>query len=92
MNVKTLAFEVNPVNKGASVNSLGSSQVGSSFSGDGSFIQQIEDRLRARAGNPAVVKNSAANFNIEKTNKNETALGTGISESEVQKIIKEFSS
>ena len=45
MNVKTLAFEVNPVNKGASVNSLGSSQVGSSFSGDGSFIQQIEDRL-----------------------------------------------
>ncbi len=92
MNVKTLAFEVNPVNKGASVNSLGSSQVGSSFSGDGSFIQQIEDRLRARAGNPAIVKNIAANFNIEKTNKNETALGTGISESEVQKIIREFSS
>ena len=92
MNVKTLAFEVNPVNKGASVNSLGSSQVGSSFSGDGSFIQQIEDRLRARAGNPAVIKNSASNFNIEKSSKTENALGTGISESEVQKIIREFNS
>ena len=80
------------MNKGASVNSLGSSQVGSSFSGDGSFIQQIEDRLRARAGNPAVIKNSASNFNIEKSSKTENALGTGISESEVQKIIRDFNS
>ncbi len=56
MNIKTLAFETNPINKGNSVNSLNNSQVGSSFSKEGSFIQQIEDRLRARAGNPVVGK------------------------------------
>ena len=91
MNIKTLAFEVNPINKGQSVNSLGSSHVGSSFSGDGSFIQQIEDRLRARAGNPVVHEG-----HYKSSSKNEEgksgSLGTGITESEVQRIIKEFSS
>ncbi len=89
MNIKTLAFETNPINKGSAVNSLGSSQVGPAFSGEGSFMQQIEDRLRARAGNPVV---HASKFNtsssIEK--KNKVSLGSGITESEVNKIIKEF--
>ncbi len=71
MNIKTLAFETNPINKGAAVNSLGSSQVGSSFSGEGSYIQQIEDRLRARAGNPVInptnVNNNYNNISATKS-------------------------
>lgn len=91
MHVKTLAFEVRQLNKGSSVNSLGSSQVGSIFNTEGSFIQQIEDRLRARAGNPI----HSTDITIPETAKMEKKshkLGSGISESEVQKIIKEFNS
>lgn len=92
MNVKTLAFEINPVNKGNSVNSLGNAQVGSYFSGEGSFIQQIEDRLRARAGNPSVMqKNEIQNF-VKSGQSKENVLGSGISEADIQKIIKEFRS
>jgi len=92
MNIKTLAFEVTPLNKGASINSLGSSQIGTSNISEGSFIQQIEDRLRARAGNPVFrntgSKNNDKSVNIDNGNK----FGSGISESEVQRIIREFSS
>jgi len=93
MNIKTLAFEVTPVNKGASVNSLGNTQVGSSFSGEGSFIKEIEDRLRARAGNP-VIKTSFNNrnsFSRSNGSSNKT-FGSGISEADILKIIKEFKS
>ena len=91
MNIKTLAFETNPINKGNSVNSLSGSQVGPKFSGEGSFIEQIEDRLRARAGNPVIGK---TNYSTGYTNdkKSNAILGSGISETEIQKIIKEFSS
>lgn len=92
MNIKTLAFETNPINKGNSVNSLGSSNVGPSFSGDGSFIQQIEDRLRARAGNPTVSSSKGKKNNEPTAKTGSSVLGSGISESEVQKIIREFSS
>ena len=86
-----MAFEVNQLNKGSSVNSLASSQVGSSFSGEGGFIRQIEDRLRARAGNPSNIQET--NFrDSSKTENKSQKLGSGISESEVQKIIREFNS
>ncbi|MDX1699332.1 MAG: aldehyde dehydrogenase family protein [Melioribacteraceae bacterium] len=91
MHVKTLAFEVKQLNKGSSVNSLGSSQVGASFSAEGSFIQQIEDRLRARAGNPIHSRENEVG-NLNKPEKKSHKLGSGISESEVQKIIREFNS
>ena len=91
MNIKTLAFETNPINKGNSVNSLNNSRVGSSFSNEGSFIEQIEDRLRARAGNPVVGKqNFTQNPSQAKTANSK--LGSGISETEIQKIIREFRS
>ncbi|MCW8848362.1 MAG: acetaldehyde dehydrogenase, partial [Melioribacteraceae bacterium] len=91
MNIKTLAFETNPLNKGNSVNSLSNSHAGSSFGGEGSFIEQIEDRLRARAGNPVVGKqNFTQNPSQEKSANSK--LGSGISETEIQKIIREFRS
>ena len=92
MNIKTLAFETNPINKGGSVNSLGSSQVGPAFGGEGSFIQQIEDRLRARAGNPSIIKENAKNMGSFNKGSKEEKLGSGISESDIQRIIKEFKS
>lgn len=92
MNVKTLAFEVNPVNKGNSVNSLGNAQVGSSFSGEGNFIRQIEDRLRARAGNPSVMQKTESQNFVKQGQSKENVLGSGISEADIQKIIKEFRS
>ncbi len=92
MNIKTLAFETNPINKGNSVNSFGSSKVGNSFSSSGNFINEIEERLRARAGNPVVnIQTSQNKFTTQKNSQSsEKKLGRGISEEEIQKIIREF--
>lgn len=94
MNIKTLAFETNPINKGQTVNSLGNYQSGNTPGGDGSFLKQIEDRLRARAGNPVVQSSSySQNHNTSSTNNiSNKKLGNGISEEEILRIIKEFNS
>lgn len=89
MNIKTLAFETNPINKGNSVKSL--DQTKTKFSSEGSFTQQIEERLRARAGNPVVDQNSIMQKN-DFTKKVDAKLGNGISETEIQRIIREFNS
>jgi acetaldehyde dehydrogenase (acetylating) len=86
MNVKTLAFEVRPVNQGQSVNSL---DLPNTFSQkfsqpEGSFTKIIEERLRARAGNPPVINKPNGESKTKKV------LGSGISEEDIQRIIKEF--
>lgn len=80
INIKHLAFETNPVNKGNSTSGFTSQKE------SGSFLHDIEERLKARAGNPVY------NTSKEKVNtKNEKVeFGGGISESEIQKIIREF--
>lgn len=85
MNVKYLAFETNPVNHGDSVSSLSSNKTGSGF------IDDIEDRLRARAGNPPLSQKYTYDPKVE-DNKKEENKGTtnNITEAEIQKIIKEF--
>ncbi len=91
MNIKTLAFEINPVNPGNCVSSfdLPSSYVSKATQQEGNFTKQIEERLRARAGNPGAIfngiKNQTANKPAEKIK-----LGSGITEEEIQKIIREF--
>lgn len=92
MNIKTLAFETRPVNPGNAVNSLGTDKNFNlrSETTPGSFMQQIEERLRARAGNVNV-----APFTVKKSdngNGGKSKFGSGISESEIQKIIREFNS
>jgi len=86
MHIKTLAFEVKPVNKGNSLNSFDLPDIKniSTSQSEGSFTKIIEERLRARAGNPATT--------IKKSNgkKTDVVLGSGISEEEIQRIIKEF--
>ncbi|MFZ5948524.1 MAG: acetaldehyde dehydrogenase (acetylating) [Stygiobacter sp.] len=90
MNIKTLAFETLEINKGNSVSSFDdkfTNVVNSNFE-EKNFTREIEERLRARAGNPVVkpfIKSEGLN------NKTSPTFGTGISEEEIQKIIKEFS-
>ena len=90
MNIKTLAFEVNPLNSGASVNNFSNSQYSTSASSGESFMKQIEDRLIARAGNPTF--NSGKNTYTKASSDKNKNFGEGISESEIQKIIREFNS
>jgi acetaldehyde dehydrogenase (acetylating) len=91
MNVKTLAFEVTPVNNGASLSSYDSSVTvpGSKFyssNAGGGFTETIEERLRARAGNPSVDPFTKNNNEVKKG----ATYGSGITENDIQKIIKDF--
>lgn len=82
MNLKALAFETNPVNNGNAVASMSNEQTSN-------VMQNIEERLRARAGNPPLNQS----YSIEKKNQPAAkagAFGSGISEAEVNKIISEF--
>ncbi len=91
INIKTLAFESNPVNTGNAINSFDSHSFTRTSASTGSFINQIEERLRARAGNPVVSSDtpkSSSNSNVKKG----MIYGSGISETEIQKIIKDFNS
>lgn len=90
INIKTLAFEVNPQNKGNAVNSLDGISFSKTTNGSTakSFTEQIEENLRARAGNVNVNP-----FNISKKESSEgkkSQFGEGITEEEIQRIIREF--
>ncbi|AFN73601.1 acetaldehyde dehydrogenase (acetylating) [Melioribacter roseus P3M-2] len=86
MNIKTLAFETNPVNKGNAVDSLEGTGVRRTEAGASGFTNIIEERLRARAGNPPVGSFNSS-FTKKESNKR---FGSGISEDEINKIIAEF--
>lgn len=88
MNIKTLAFETNPMNPGSCVNSLDESIKYSEKSSGGSFVEIIEERLRARAGNPQHVEfvTTANNYASDSSKK----YGEGITKSEIDKIIREI--
>ena len=90
MNVKTLAFEIRPVNPGNCVTSfdLQGSNLKNSYT-EGNFTKQIEERLRARAGNPTFKPTGKVGWDTTKV-KSETVYGSGITEEEIKKIIKEF--
>jgi len=93
LNIKTLAFESNPINKGNAVNSYDTTETVSAVAaGNKSFLSEIEDRLKARAGNPVVEPFSKTTVTASKSANEETKLGSGISKSEIDKIIREFNS
>ncbi|MBD3409196.1 MAG: aldehyde dehydrogenase family protein [Ignavibacteriales bacterium] len=98
MNIKRVAFETNPINRGTSLNQTSGSGVGSDF------IREIEERLRARAGN---VFSDARPFQPRESGARESGArkssgdgvksggityGSGVSEKEIEKIINEFRS
>jgi acetaldehyde dehydrogenase (acetylating) len=95
LNYKKLAFETNPMNpdSGASLNSFaGASFVQHSHSDRPStgWIQEIEERMRIRAGNPPLKETYTYEKGKYPTGPKTGTLGSGISEEEVERIIREF--
>ncbi len=88
VNIKTLAFETNPVNSGHSISSYDATGSYTKTSSATGFTSTIEDRLLARAGNPVV--NPFIDNKNESSSTSPKILGNGISENDVQKIIREF--
>ena len=95
MNIKALAFETSPVNPGQSVTSFKTQM---ELGGKSSFMMEIEERLRARAGNPKfegkqVVQPKPERI-ISPQKKEEpkapAKLGEGIAKEAVDKIIRDF--
>ncbi|NWF50524.1 MAG: aldehyde dehydrogenase family protein [Ignavibacteriaceae bacterium] len=95
INVKSLAFETNPVNKGDVVTGFEIPKFKSDKSSN--LMKEIEERLRARAGNLplkdnyVIHKESLATDKYQEPHKAEI-YGKGISEEEIQKIMKDFRS
>jgi len=94
LNIKSLAFETNPINKGKSVDKFDSQKY---KGGKNWFIKEIEERLRERAGNLPL--KDAYTYSEKKSKEEEqpkplkpATYGSGISEDEIKKIIREFSS
>ena len=92
INIKSLAFEVTPVNSKGDQPSL-SSLNGTSATASHSFLHDIEERLRARAGNPTINQSfTPSKPKTESTKDSSKGLefGAGISEDDINKIIKNF--
>jgi hypothetical protein len=92
MNIKSLAFETNPINKGESVSSFSTPELSHSQEKQSSFMKEIEERLKARAGN-LPIKDSYLPFKEQQPKKTETkkiTYGSGMNKEEVDKIIGEF--
>ena len=94
MNIKALAFETNPVNTGNTVTSF---KLQKEIGGKSSFMMEIEDRLRARAGNPSFDRKQTVQPKPEKKfpekkeePKAPSKLGEGLTRESVDKIIREF--
>jgi acetaldehyde dehydrogenase (acetylating) len=94
INIKSLAFETNPVNEGKSVTQF---DVQKTLGTKDMFMSEIEERLKARAGNLPL--KDSYQYNIEKDPeikndhpkpKTKVSFGKGISEEEILKIIEEF--
>lgn len=95
LNYKKLAFETNPMNpdSGASLNSFATSSLLTHSHSDRpstGWIQEIEERMRIRAGNPPLKETYTYEKGKYPTAPKSGTLGSGISEEEVEKIIKEF--
>ncbi len=102
MNIKSLAFETNPVNRGDTISSLRVPIDLRSSPAKDNFMKEIEERLKARAGNlplkdsflhageanppESEFSNKAATLKPDKSGK----YGSGITENEVNKIIRDF--
>jgi acetaldehyde dehydrogenase (acetylating) len=90
LNIKSLAFETNPVNEGKCVDKFDVQR----YRGKNDwFIKEIEERLRERAGNLPLGESydfRKENILKEKKPAKDIKLGSGISQEEVKKIIEQF--
>ena len=94
INIKSLAFETRTINDGKTVKGFDVQK--SKFVSD-PFMKDIEERLKARAGNPPL--KDSYQYNIEKPQiskddhpkpKSHVQFGKGITEEEILRIIDEF--
>jgi len=93
LNIKSLAFETNPINAGKSVDKFETQKY---KGGKDWFIREIEERLRERAGNPPIKEVYTYSEKEKQTEEKSEptkpiTFGSGISEEEINKIIKDFS-
>ncbi|GAB4296503.1 MAG: acetaldehyde dehydrogenase (acetylating) [Ignavibacteriaceae bacterium] len=90
LNIKSLAFETSPVNQGNAITAFDIPS--KSFKSD--FMKEIEERLKARAGNFPLKDSYLPKKVSEKkesvTDKDQQVYGTGLTKSEIDKIIKDF--
>jgi len=91
LNIKSLAFETNPINKGKSVDKFETQKY---KGGKDWFIKEIEERLRERAGNMPL-KETYQYEKIKEPVEQKSPVkpvkyGSGITEEEVKRIIEEF--
>jgi acetaldehyde dehydrogenase (acetylating) len=92
LNIKSLAFETNPVNKGKAVDKFEAQKYKSTKDW---FMKEIEERLRERAGNlPLKDEYTYSKTEIKTEEKSEPikpiSYGSGITEEQIKRIIKEF--
>jgi len=95
MNIKALAFETNPINPGNTVTSF---KMVKELGGKSSFMMEIEERLRARAGNPTFEKKHVTqplheriiSPQLKEEPKTHAKFGEGIAKEAVDKIIRDF--
>jgi len=94
INVKHLAFEVNPINRGECISSFDLPDFKKPFGSSSSFMQEIENRLNARAGNPVITEFHRPPKEEQKKEEKKVEKGKiyggGISEDEIKKIINNF--
>ncbi|HUN66388.1 MAG TPA: aldehyde dehydrogenase family protein [Bacteroidota bacterium] len=98
INIKRLAFETRPINKPGGSQPHHAAPVPAPAEQSRpksetpvtapSWIEQIEERIRLKAGNPAVGGKAPA---AEKEAGTRTTFGNGMSEADVEKVIREFS-
>lgn len=92
INIKSLAFEINPVNTGECMTGF---KLQNYKPMPSSFMREIEERLRARAGNFPIKDSYLPKKVVEdKTEKKAATVpasfGSGISQADVDAIIKDF--
>jgi acetaldehyde dehydrogenase (acetylating) len=95
MNVKSLAFETKGVNEGNSISGFTMPDFKPKHVKEQNFMHEIEERLKARAGNfplkdSYLPKKISSEKDSEKKEIPASPFGSGITEEEIQKIIKEF--
>jgi acetaldehyde dehydrogenase (acetylating) len=98
INIKSLAFETSPVNKGECVLSFTTTELIHTPGKQSSFMKEIEERLKARAGNRPLkdsylpVRQAGLPFKEQQQKKvdKKEVYGTGITKEDVDRIMNEF--
>jgi acetaldehyde dehydrogenase (acetylating) len=97
IQIKRVAYETNPINPDEKPPSPPAFRTSEKFSrpAQRNWIEEIEERIRLKAGNPpAAMKEEKtrepSRTAVEKETKKPPVYGAGISEEEIQRIIREF--